>query len=74
MLSTIFTRAILATSASARHAPVSRRGPVPGGIVDPGAHPSCTLWQENVEGSIECPMIPYFYNVTPEQLLSWVRG
>ena len=71
MIPTFLTYASLALSVCARHAPVFRRGPVPGGIVDFGAHPGCTLWHDNVDGSIECPVLTYFYNLTPQQLLSW---
>lgn len=74
MISSLLAFAFFALPACARHASVFRRGPVPGGIVDPGANPGCTLWHDNVDGSLECAMMPYFYDITPEQLLSWVRN
>ena len=72
MLATVIY-VVFATAALASHIPHMRRGPTPKGIVDPGAHPGCTIWHDNLDGSIECPMMTYFYNITPEQLLSWVR-
>ncbi|KAH3915481.1 hypothetical protein HBH56_074870 [Parastagonospora nodorum] len=70
MLATVIY-VVFATAALASHIPHMRRGPTPKGIVDPGAHPGCTIWHDNLDGSIECPMMTYFYNITPEQLLSW---
>ena len=74
MIPSLLAFAFFALPACARHAPVFRRGPEPGGIVDPGANPACTLWHDNVDGSLACAMMLYFYDITPEQLLSWVSN
>jgi hypothetical protein len=62
----------IAATVFARRTTLERRGPVPEGIVDPGAHPGCTLWHDNVNGNPECQFLVVFYNITPEQLLGWV--
>ena len=73
MLSTALVGLAITAIAFARRAPLERRGPVPEGIVDPGAHPDCTLWHENVNGTPECQLLIGYYDLTPAQLLGWVR-
>jgi hypothetical protein len=74
MVSTSFYFLAVAATAFALPPKLSLRGSDPIGIVDPGAHPDCTLWHNNVNGSPECQLLVVFYEITPEQLLGWVSG
>jgi hypothetical protein len=70
----IFYFLAVAATAFALPPKLSLRGLVPNGIINPGAHPGCTLWHDNVDGTPEWQLLVAFYDITPEQLLRWVSG